>query len=331
MAGPEPVIGLAGGSKVVSMSEETKTPTPTAVADAARGNWVDQWAPSALRPYLRLARLDRPIGAWLLMFPCWWSQLLAENHSGASTTDVASLALFTLGAFVMRGAGCTWNDWVDRDFDARVARTMSRPIPSGQVTPAAALVFALLLSLVGLAVLLAFNRFTIGLAIASLVLVAIYPFMKRYTYWPQLVLGLTFNWGALVGWASVEASLAPAPLCLYAGSVLWTVGYDTIYAHQDAEDDLMLGLKSTALKFRERSPAIVGAFYAGAVTLWTLAATLAGAGTPAFIALALATLHLGWQAATLDIRNAQNCLARFRANRDTGALLVAGLLADVLF
>ena len=189
------------------------------MADAPPGNWVDRFAPEASRPYLRLARADRPIGTWLLLFPCWWSLALAELSMGRPYPNLTSLALFALGAFVMRGAGCAYNDWVDRDYDARVARTASRPIPSGQVSPEAALIFAAALSLIGLGVLLQFNWFTIVLGAASLAVVAIYPFMKRYTYWPQVVLGLAFNWGALVGWASAKGSLALPPLLLYAGSV----------------------------------------------------------------------------------------------------------------
>lgn len=311
----------------------TTTPPPDAappVPDAATGNWTDRWAPPRLRPYLRLARLDRPIGTWLLLFPCWWSASLAGGHLGHSAPDVAALVLFAIGALVMRGAGCTWNDIVDRDFDAKVERTRHRPIPSGQVTPKQALVFGLFLSLIGLLVLLPFNRFTIGLAIASLGLVAIYPFMKRFTYWPQFVLGLTFNWGALVGWSALTGSLALAPVALYAGSVLWTIGYDTIYAHQDAEDDLMVGLKSTALRFGEASPTWVAAFYAGAVALWGLAGQQAGAGSFFYAALAMSALHLAWQALTLDIRDGAGCLTRFRANRTVGAMLFAGLIADLM-
>jgi 4-hydroxybenzoate polyprenyltransferase len=235
-----------------------------AVADAPAGNWVDRFAPAFARPYLRLARMDRPIGTWLLLFPCWWSLALAEVAEGHPYPSLVSLSLFALGALVMRGAGCAYNDFVDHEYDAKVARTASRPIPSGQVTPDAALVFACVLAFAGFLVLIWFNTYTVVLGIASLGIVAVYPFMKRFTYWPQAVLGLAFNWGALVGWASVKGSLALPPLLLYVGSVLWTIGYDTIYAHQDTEDDLMLGLKSTALTFGERTPAWVGGFYAGA-------------------------------------------------------------------
>lgn len=300
------------------------------VADAVDGNWTDRLAPLPLRPYLRLMRLDRPIGTWLLLFPCWWSQLLAEHAAGHRVPDGVYLLLFAAGAVVMRGAGCTWNDIVDRDYDAKVERTRSRPIPSGQVSALSALLFGAALSFLGLAVLVQFNGFTIALSIASLALVAIYPFMKRFTYWPQLVLGLAFNWGALVGWAAVTGALAWAPLALYAGSVLWTLGYDTIYAHQDAEDDLMAGLKSTALRFGADTTWWVSAFYLGAVVLWAGAASLAGAGGFTLLALALVAAHFAWQAATLDIRDAAGCLERFRSNRTVGFLVTAGLLADML-
>src|SRR5262249_29739468 len=238
-------------------------PYARSLPDAAPGNWVDRVAPTPWRPYLRLMRFDRPIGAWLLLFPCWWGQTLAELSIGRSHPNPCYLALFLAGAFLLRGAGCTYNDIVDKDYDARVARTAGRPIPSGQVSVAQAWLFFAVLCLAGLGILLQFNRFTILLGAASLALVAIYPFMKRYTYWPQLVLGLAFKWGALVGWSAVTGSLSPAAIALYAGSVLWTIGYDTIYAHQDKEDDLAAGLKSTALKFGAATGGWLSAFYAG--------------------------------------------------------------------
>ncbi len=300
------------------------------VADAPPGNWVDAHAPMAWRPYLRLGRLDRPIGAWLLLFPCWWSLALTELSRGLPYPNLWYLALFAIGAVVMRAAGCAWNDIVDRDYDALVPRTASRPIPSGQLTVAQALVFAITLSLVGFVILLLFNGFTVLLGMGSLLLVAVYPFMKRVTYWPQVVLGLAFNWGALVGWAAVEGSLALPPVLLYAGAVLWTMGYDTIYAHQDREDDLMLGLKSTALRFGDGTPAWVGGFYTVAVVLWALAGFLAGAHLVFFFAVALVFLQMSWQVTTLDINDPANCLRRFRSNRDVGAALFLGLVADMV-
>lgn len=299
------------------------------VADASPRNWVDLYAPLAWRPYLRLARVDRPIGTWLLLFPCWWSLALADVSLFKPYPEIRSLILFAVGALVMRGAGCAYNDYVDRDIDARVARTASRPIPSGQVSPTEALVFVAILCLVGLGVLLQFNTTTIVLGAASLLLVAVYPFTKRLTYWPQLVLGLAFNWGALVGWTSAKGSLAVAPMLLYLGSVAWTIGYDTIYAHQDKEDDLLLGLKSTALRFGEATASWVGSFYGIALISWTIAGFLAGAHLIFFCAVALAALQLAWQVTTLDVADPTNCLRRFRSNRDVGAAIFLGLVADM--
>jgi len=234
-----------------------------------------------------------------------------------------------VGAFVMRGAGCTWNDIVDRNYDARVARTAKRPIPSGQVSVTQALLFGVVLSLIGLAVLVQFNTFTIWLGIASLALVAIYPFSKRFTFWPQVVLGLTFKWGALVGWSAIYGTLEPTAFVLYAGCVLWTIGYDTIYAHQDKEDDALLGLKSTALRFGEATQNWVAGFYGGAVVLWAIAGFLAGAHLIFFTALALVAIQLAWQVSTLNINDPANCLRRFRSNRDVGWALLLGLIADM--
>ena len=308
---------------------ETATPS-TRIADAAAGNWVDRYCPAAVRPYAKLARFDRPIGAWLLLIPCWWGQLLAERAVGHSMPNLWFMALFVVGAFVMRGAGCTWNDIVDRNYDGRVERTALRPIPSGQVSVRQALVFAVGLCLVGLCVLVQFNPFAIVIGISSLALVAIYPFSKRFTYWPQVVLGLTFKWGALVGWAAVTGGLSTAALVLYAGCVLWTIGYDTIYAHQDKEDDAMLGLKSTALRFGSATGRWLTGFYAGAVLAWALAGALAGSGLWFYVGLAAVTAHLAWQVATLDTEDSAGCLARFKSNRDLGFVLSAAMVADVL-
>ena len=305
------------------------TDTPDLIADAPPDNWVDRHAPAAVRPYLKLARFDRPIGSWLLLFPCWWSLALAELSRGQPYPNIWYVLLFLIGAFVMRGAGCTWNDVVDRNYDGRVTRTASRPIPSGQVSVTQALLFGVALSLVGFAVLIQFNTFTIGLGIASLGLVAVYPFAKRFTFWPQVVLGLTFKWGALVGWAAVYGQLSAAPLVLYAGCVFWTIGYDTIYAHQDKEDDAVLGLRSTALLFGDRTHHWIAGFYAAAFVLWALAAFLAGAHLIFFTALALVGIQLAWQVTTLDIDDSANCLRRFRSNRDVGWALFLGLIADM--
>jgi 4-hydroxybenzoate polyprenyltransferase len=297
--------------------------------DAPRGNWVDRWAPVAWRAYLRLARFDRPIGAWLLLFPCWWGQALGELSLQRAYPDPALLALFFLGAFIMRGAGCTYNDIVDRKYDASVARTAGRPIPSGQVTVVAAAIFLATLCLIGLLVLICLNAFTVALGAASLVLIAIYPFAKRYTYWPQLVLGLTFKWGALVGWAAVRGALSPAAVALYAGCVVWTIGYDTIYAHQDKEDDLAVGLKSTALRFGAATHRWLTGLYAAAIVLWAAAGVLAGTRLVFVLALAAAAGQLAWQVATLDTADAANCLARFKSNKLVGWIVLLGIAGDM--
>ncbi len=303
--------------------------TTDGVPDAPPGNWVDRRAPHSWKPYLRLARFDRPIGAWLLLFPAWWSQALAEVSLGRPYPDLKYLALFWIGAFVMRGAGCTYNDIVDRDYDARVARTAARPIPSGQVTVTQAYLFLAVLCAAGFLVLIQFNLFTIVLGASSLLLIAVYPFMKRITSWPQLVLGLTFKWGALVGWAAMTGALSLAAVVLYAGSVLWTIGYDTIYAHQDKEDDELVGLKSTARRFGEATQRWLVLFYTGAVLLWGVAGILAGAHVVFILALALAAAQMTWQVATLDTADTGNCLARFKSNRLVGWLLFGGLAADM--
>jgi 4-hydroxybenzoate polyprenyltransferase len=299
----------------------------TRVADAT-GNWVDTRAPLWLRPYLRLSRLDRPIGSWLLLMPCWWSAALAAGVAGDLKPLPLIVALFFVGAFVMRGAGCTWNDITDRDLDARVERTRSRPIPAGQVSVPQALVFLVLQALVGLVVLLQFNRFAVATGIASLIIVAVYPFMKRITWWPQIVLGLAFSWGALMGFAVTFGRIDAAALALYAGSIAWVIGYDTIYAHQDSEDDALIGIKSTALLFGARTAAALVAFYGLAVVLIAAAQVLADARWPAWLGLAAFAAHLAWQIIRLRIDDPALCLRLFKSNRDAGLLLFAGLLAD---
>jgi 4-hydroxybenzoate polyprenyltransferase len=305
------------------------SPADAAIPDAAQGNWVDRLAPESCRAFLRLARFDRPIGAWLLLFPCWWGQLLAERSFAHASPNASYLLLFLVGAFVMRGAGCTYNDIVDRDYDARVARTAARPVASGQVSVAEAQMFLAVLALIGLLVLIQFNAFTIALGAASLLLVAVYPFAKRYTDWPQVVLGLTFKWGALVGWSAIAGTLSMAPLTLYAGCVLWTIGYDTIYAHQDRDDDAAIGLKSSALTLGDATRSGVALLYAGAIILWAVAAVLAGAGLAFFVALVLVGVQFAWQLATLVTEDAANCLKRFRSNQLVGWILCLGLLLDL--
>jgi 4-hydroxybenzoate polyprenyltransferase len=299
------------------------------VADAT-GNWVDTVAPQWSRPYLRLARLDRPIGSWLLLLPCWWSAALSADIARDIAPLPLNLALFFIGAFAMRGAGCTWNDITDRDLDAMVERTRSRPIPAGEVSVQAALVFLAAQALIGLLVLVQFNRFAVATGIASLIIVAIYPFMKRVTWWPQIVLGLAFSWGALMGFAVTFARIDATALILYAGSISWVIGYDTIYAHQDAEDDALIGIKSTARLFAERTHQALVVFYGLAVLLIAVAFVLAGVRHAAWIGLAAFGAQLAWQIRRLKISDPALCLKLFKSNRDAGLLLFAGLLLDAV-
>src|SRR3954463_13096421 len=299
------------------------------VADAT-DNWVDTRAPLWSRPYLRLSRFDRPIGSWLLLLPCWWSAALAAGIAHDLKQLPFILVLFLIGAFAMRGAGCTWNDITDRDLDAQVERTRSRPIPAGPGSVAQAAGLLGLQALLGLLVLLQFNRFAVGCGIASLIIVAVYPFMKRITYWPQIVLGLAFSWGALMGFAVTFGRIDLVALVLYAGSIAWVIGYDTIYAHQDTEDDALIGIKSTARLFGARTGPALAVFYAAAVMLIGVALALAGAGYPAWIGLAAFAAHLVWQISRLEIGDPALCLRLFKSNRDAGLLLFAGLLVDAV-
>jgi 4-hydroxybenzoate polyprenyltransferase len=299
------------------------------VADSV-DNWVDTRAPVWTRPYLRLARFDRPIGSWLLLMPCWWSAALAAGVARDVSGLPLTVLLFFIGAFVMRGAGCTWNDITDRHLDTMVERTRSRPIPAGQVSVLQAFLFLVLQALVGLAVLLEFNRFAIWTGIASLAIVAVYPFMKRITYWPQVTLGLAFSWGALMGFAVTLGRIDAAALVLYAGSICWVIAYDTIYAHQDAEDDVLVGIKSTALLFGENTKPALTIFYSAAVVLIGIALWLAGAGWPAALGLAAFAAHLAWQVRRLDISDSALCLRIFKSNRDAGLLLFAMLVIDAV-
>jgi 4-hydroxybenzoate polyprenyltransferase len=303
--------------------------TEARVADAT-GNWVDTLAPPWSRPYLRLARLDRPIGSWLLLMPCWWSAALAAALAHDVSRLPLSIALFFVGAFAMRGAGCTWNDITDRDLDARVERTRSRPIPAGQVGVRQALLFLAAQALIGFAVLLQFNRVAVVTGIASLAIVAVYPFMKRITWWPQVVLGLAFSWGALMGFAVIFGRIGAPALFLYAGSIAWVIGYDTIYAHQDTEDDALIGVKSTARLFGARTHRALMVFYSLAVVLIGVAMSISGAGFAAWVGLTAFAGHLCWQIARLKIDDPALCLRVFKSNRDAGLLLFAGLLVDAV-
>ncbi len=296
-------------------------------ADAAAGNWVDRYAPGAAKPYLRLMRADRPIGTWLLLIPCWWGLALAASERGAPALAFLGYALlFSIGAVVMRGAGCAYNDIVDRDFDAKVARTALRPIPSGQISVNKAWAFLAALCLAGLIVLLQFNSFTIALGLASLALVAVYPFMKRVTWWPQAWLGLTFNWGALMGYAAIAGELTIAPLLLYGAGIAWTLGYDTIYAHQDKEDDALIGVKSSARLLNARTKPALLIFFAFTIALSAGAAVIAEIPSTYAILFLAPAAHFLWQIRALDIDNSANCLRVFKSNREAGLLILAPLL-----
>jgi 4-hydroxybenzoate polyprenyltransferase len=300
------------------------------VADAQSGNWVDRFAPDWLKPYLRLARWDRPIGVWLLFWPCAFALGLAAIATPDAGFDIKALILFLIGAGAMRGAGCTFNDIVDTDIDKQVERTRSRPIPSGQVTEKQAWIFLVIQSLLGALILVQFNWLTIALGVASLALVAIYPFMKRVTWWPQLFLGLAFSWGALIGWTSQTGTLGPAPILLYVGCILWTIGYDTIYALQDIEDDALIGVKSTARLFGDKARPIVAGFYAAAVACWIAAGWMAGASF-IFVLLMIAPAGiLAWQVLRLRPNNAMDAKAKFYANHWVGLALTLALLGEAL-
>jgi len=300
------------------------------VHDAVKQHWVDKHLPPWARPYARLARWERPIGWWLLLWPCWWSAALAAIAADQPWPNLWYLVLFLVGAVAMRGAGCTYNDLVDENIDRQVERTRSRPIPAGQVTRTQAKIFLVVQALAGFLVLIQFNTFAILLGIASLAVVAIYPFMKRVTDWPQLFLGLAFSWGALMGWAAEFGSLAWAPILLYAGGICWTIGYDTIYAHQDKEDDALVGVRSTARLFGERTKIALVGLYLSSTVLFALAAALADAGPAAFAGIGLGAVHLLWQIAVLDIDDPDQCLKLFRSNGRYGWIVFGGFVADAL-
>ena len=323
--------------RAISAEAHTKSDAEGAaagpLADAPRSNWVDRFAPDSLKPWLRLVRADRPIGAWLLMWPCWWSVALsvrAEDDFVDLWSDIRLLLLFMAGAFVMRSAGCIYNDIIDRDIDAKVARTKGRPLASGQISLGAAIACTLALCLVGLAILLQFNTFAVALGFGSVGIVLIYPLMKRVTFWPQAVLGLAFSYGALMGWAAYWGDLAVAPIVLYAASIAWTIGYDTIYAHQDKEDDVLVGLKSTALRFGSSTPAWLSLFFGITIGGLAFAGWSIGAGLWFYCGLAAAAAHLVWQVTTLDIDDPDNCLQRFRSNHGFGAIVFLAIVADII-
>jgi 4-hydroxybenzoate polyprenyltransferase len=302
------------------------SPASADASDIRPGDWVARWLPLWAEPYARLARLDRPIGTWLLLFPGWWGMALAAP----GWPDAGLLLLFAAGAVAMRGAGCTFNDIADRDYDGKVARTRLRPLPSGRVTVPQAVLFMGLQLAIGAAVLLSLNRASITLGIGVLGLIATYPFMKRITHWPQLFLGLNFNWGALIGWTAVAGSLGRPAILLYLGGICWTLGYDTIYAHQDKEDDARIGVKSSALALGARTRPFLVIVYAAAAAVWGAAGAVAGLGALFYLALAAAFLQLLWQTARVDTGDPGDCLAKFRSNRIVGWLLFAGIVVGHL-
>lgn len=308
------------------------------VADAPSGHWVYRVLHRWLWPYAQLARWDRPIGWWLLLWPCWWSAALAavsyaEVGQGlwSLLPNPLHLLLFLVGAIAMRGAGCTYNDLVDQKIDEKVERTRSRPLPSGQVTRRQAWLFLALQALAGLAVLLQFNSFTEMLGIASLLVVAVYPFMKRFTNWPQFVLGLAFSWGALMGWSAIYADIDPPALLLYFGSIFWVIGYDTIYAHQDREDDAIVGVRSTARLFGDSTKSWLAGLYGGALMLFALSFAAAQAPMPVLAGLVAAGAHMTRQIAVLDINDPDQCLRLFKSNSVVGWLIFLGLVGGGLW
>ncbi len=307
------------------------------VADAVAQNWVDSWAPIGARPFLRLSRADRPIGTWLLLLPCWWGVLLAAAADSFKFFDLWIIAGCAIGAFLMRGAGCTWNDITDREFDAKVARTKSRPIPAGQVSVKGAIIWMVIQSLISFGILLTFNLATIGLGVLALVPVAIYPFAKRFTWWPQVFLGLAFNWGALLAWTAHTGSVQVPAVLIYLAGISWTLFYDTIYAHQDKEDDALIGIKSTARLFGQNTHSWLRVFLVITLVLFAAAIILALVPDANVLSLTLALAgvwamgwHLAWQLRKLDTEDDQICLRLFRSNRDAG-LIPALFLAIAAF
>ena len=303
-------------------------PDTDRVADATDDNWVDRYAPPPARPFLRLSRADRPIGTWLLLLPCWWGLALAMIYDQqVSWSDLWIFVGCALGAWLMRGAGCTWNDISDRDIDGQVARTRSRPIPSGQVTVRGALAWMIGQSLLAFCILLTFNTAAIALGVLALLPVAIYPFAKRFTWWPQVFLGLAFNWGALLAWTAHTGSLGAPAVLLYAAGIAWTLFYDTIYAHQDTEDDALIGVKSTARLFGANTAHWLRRFLMATVGLMGLAVIFSALPNASVLAMVLALggpwamgWHMTWQLRGLDINDPQKLLQLFRVNRDTGMI-----------
>jgi 4-hydroxybenzoate polyprenyltransferase len=300
--------------------------TPAPLPDAANDNWVDRFAPPWLQPWLRLGRFDRPAGAWLLLLPGWQGIALAASQLGVAASLVLLLK-FAVGAFLMRAAGCAWNDILDRDIDAKVARTAARPVASGQISVKQALAFLAACCLASFAILITLPPVAIGLGVGSLALVAAYPLMKRITWWPQAWLGLTFNWGAILGYAAVTGAVSLSSLLLYVGGVFWTLGYDTIYAIQDMEDDALAGVKSSARRLGDNAPRGVLIFY-GLAALFALAAGQQARLGPGFLVFGVAyALHLFDQARRVRIDDGAQALRLFKSNRTAGLILYLGLIA----
>src|SRR5689334_2995018 len=319
----EPLSRIAGEGAERSEAGEGVAEVGSDPSDIRQADWVERFLPAWTWPYARLARLDRPIGTWLLLFPGWWGITLAAKR----WPDALLLLLFAIGAVAMRGAGCTLNDIADRDYDRQVARTRLRPLPSGAVSVRQATVFLLLQLAIGAAVLLSLNRITVLLGAAVLVLIGSYPFMKRITYWPQVFLGLNFNWGALIGWTAVTGTLAWPPLLLYVGGIFWTLGYDTIYAHQDKEDDIRIGVKSSAIALGAHTRPWLFVFYGAAVLFWCAAGHAAGLSAIFWVGVTAATVQLAWQAAQVATEDPADCLGKFRSNRIIGWFMLAGIVA----
>ncbi|MGB0920460.1 MAG: 4-hydroxybenzoate octaprenyltransferase [Alphaproteobacteria bacterium] len=323
------------------MSAEEKAALRAEYLAAPRAdNWVDRSAPVAFRPYLKLMRADKPIGTWLLFLPCVWGigmgtfgggPLVSGGVSQDLWADPRLILLFAIGAFIMRGAGCAINDILDRDIDAKVERTKTRPLPAGDLNVKQALLFLGILCLIGLMVLLQLNLFSIVLGASSLILVGTYPLMKRVTWWPQLFLGFTFNWGALLGYSAVAGHIGPAALLLYGAGILWTLGYDTIYAHQDREDDAMVGVKSSALKLGEKTKPFVAACYTLMLLLIAAGGAAVGMYLTFYLLLGIAALHALWQILALNIHDAEGCLKLFKSNRDLGLLIALAILTGKAF
>ncbi len=301
--------------------------TPPFHTDITAGDWIDRLLLPWARPYARLMRLDRPIGTWLLLLPCWWGVALA----GGAIPAIWFFILFAIGAVVMRGAGCVINDIYDRSFDRQVERTRMRPLASNEIKLWQALVFLTVLLLLGLGVLVQFDRFTIWLGISSLLLVFTYPLAKRITWWPQLVLGLAFNWGALMGWSAMHGAVGWPSLWLYAAGIFWTLGYDTIYAHQDKRDDQLIGIKSLALKLGEKSKIWVAGFYGATLLCLLISGFVANSGLGFYIFLCGAMAHVIWQVSSWILDDPANCLRRFQSNRDFGLIVLAAIMIGKLF